>query len=154
MKKKLRPKVIVMIDRAKLNIVQQLRFEVRLFQNRVAEYLSEKEQRLSTNRKKVYFFLFVGIFSSYFLWLTVSSFFIKPHQDLNFGNIHASKIPETINPGRLTFHEMRVLNYIRFLDSLKTTASGKIKYDRILKSNPGLMDTLTFIKSQILPPNK
>lgn len=154
MKNNLRPKVIVMCDKAKLSFIQRIRFELNIIQKKVAGYLSEKEQKLTTNRKKIYFFLFVGTFSSYFLYITVSGFFNPNTTALKFGNIHSSKIHEQNNTGGLSFREIRVMNYLQFLDSLKTTKSGKIRYEKIIKQNPGLIDTLTFIKSQILPTYK
>lgn len=154
MKNNLRPKVIVMFDKAKLSFIQPIKVELNIIQNKIAGYLSEKEQKLTTNRKKIYFFLFVGTFSIYFLYITVSGFFNPNTKPLNFGNIHSSKIHEQNSTAGLSFREIRVLNYLRFLDSLKTTKSGKIRYDKIIKQNPGLIDTLTFIKSQILPTYK
>lgn len=154
MKKKFRPKVIVMIDRAKLNIIQRIRFEYNLLQNKVAGYLSDKEQALSTARKKMYFFLFIGSFGSYFIYVIISGFNLKSAPGLNFGNIHASKIHDSPGSGQLNIREIRVLNYITYLDSLKASHTGRVKYDSILKHNPGLMDTLTFIKSHVLPTNQ
>lgn len=146
--------VIRLIDRAKFNFAQKVNYHWKALHLAFASFLSRKESALSQKRKKVYFFLFFGAFSIVFFYLVadgVNGFFGSFHnkkkgiiENLNFGSIHNVPVRETANV--LNSREKRIFRYISYLDSLKSSPSGKIKFDSIVKSRPGLIDTLHYIK--------
>jgi hypothetical protein len=148
-------KVVRLIDRAKYNFAQRLAYWWNFLKFKFATSLSRQEQNLSLQRRKVYFFIIFGtlcLLCMYFLADGVNGFYGALNNkksdssiNLSFGNIHSLPANEAKEPG-LNKRERRVLNFIIYLDSLKTTPVGRIKYDSIDKARPGLMDSLRLIK--------
>lgn len=146
--------VIRFIGRAKYNIAQKGNYYWNALNYRFANFLSQKERSITPQRRKLYFFLFVGFFgfvSLYILADGVNSFYSflngkkdNTSQRLNFGSINT--VPVRENPRPDNTREGRVFKFIAYLDSLKSTPAGRIKYDSINKARPGLIDSLNYIK--------
>lgn len=151
-------KVVRLIDRAKYNFAQRLTYWWNFLNFKFATSLSRKEQNLSLQRRKVYFFVFFGaliLLCVYFIGDGVTGFYsaLKNKNtgssiNLSFGNIHSVPVREIQN-AELNTRERRVLHYIGYLDSLKSTPAGRTKYDSISKARPGLMDSLKLIRLSI-----
>jgi hypothetical protein len=148
-------KVVRLIDRAKYNFAQRLAYWWNFLRFKFATSLSRQEQNISLQSRKVYFFIIFGalcLLCGYLLADGVNGFYgalnnkkADSNINLSFGNIHYVPATDPKETG-LNKRERRVLNFITYLDSLKTTPVGRIKYDSINKARPGLMDSLRLIK--------
>ncbi len=142
---------------------------------RIANYLSKQEKKLSFYQRKVFFFCFFGILGAFLVYITVSSVLSfnskkgnktgkvdkvdkTDKKGFSFGSIKAVSLLNSssgISKERIKRDEesakedeKQILLIIKYLDSLKMSPDHSM-YDDILKGNPGLIDSLEYIRRNL-----
>lgn len=131
------------------------------FQQRWADSMQRRTERLSRNGKLIILSLFCLTAGSLSVYLIASS--VKSHKASSFTVIHLKKTPYAIKAGDentkalliVTKEEYEKIQRFRFyMDSLAGSPSGKKLYDSILSQRPGLMDSILLIENIYQSQNK
>ncbi len=110
--------------------------------------------RLSLKRKKMTLLCFVLLAGGYSIFLIVSAF--KGKQSLTHSLTHIS-IPRHVNinkkndrqePAVLNKEYQRIHRFRLYMDSLHEDPMGRLLYDSIVRSHPGLMDSVYMIENR------
>ena len=122
-------------------------------QRKWAIYLNHKAEKYSNRSKQIYLALFCLLFGGSSIYIIVRAI------ESPFGNLRVEKmsVPKyaTESDTISAFQSMPVLTekqyhniqqFRKYMDSLQLTKAGKIKHDSIMKSRPGLMDSIDFIE--------
>ena len=110
--------------------------------------------RLSSTRKKMTLLCFVLLTGGYSIFMVVSAFKGKYPLTKTFTHI---SIPRHVNITEKKGHEehpvhngeyQRIHRFRLYMDSLHKDPSGRLLYDSIIRSHPGLMDSVFMIENR------
>ena len=121
-------------------------------QRQLAKYLLTKTERLSRRIKFYWLAIFCILFGGASLYIFLCS--IESENDQIF--IDRMTFPKHIGKSDTSHYQKqipvltdnqyrKIQRFKNYMDSLQKSAMGKIKYDSIVKSRPGLMDSLLFV---------
>lgn len=118
-----------------------------LVQRRWAVMMSKLVSRIPIRKKKWMVILFAGICCSYSLFLIAGSITGRMHSGFNVQSIQRPKY--VVQPGDDSVkvllsrpEKLKMQRFVKFMDSLQKTESGKIIYDSIQRYRPGLLDSV------------
>lgn len=122
-------------------------------QRKCAVYLNQKAEKYSKRYKQICLALFCLLAGGSSIYIAIRAI-ENPSGKLRIEKMSVPKYAmegDTIS----AFQPMPVLTetqyhniqqFKKYMDSLQTTKAGKIKHDSIMKTRPGLMDSIDFIE--------
>ena len=122
-------------------------------QNRFALFMSQRINKLTTRAKQVCLVVFCLVFGGFSIYAFVGAFRnsetsgkrLKPDQ-LAVPKYYDRTDAEIEEPTVSEKDIVRINRFKKYMDSLKKSANGKQVYDSILKTRPGLMDSIQVIE--------
>ncbi len=114
-----------------------------------AAWLQQKTNGFSSKRVKIFLLVFCLIFLSVSIIVMYQSFkkdntnfyFISPIRTIPL--LKEQRIRPAINEQEFK----RIHSFKMYLDSLQTTAKGKLKFDSLLSTRPHLTDTINYLEN-------
>jgi hypothetical protein len=114
-----------------------------------ANWMQRQSEKLSKKAKMLFLVTTVLAMAAYCLALVTGSW-KESYSEVNFKTelkIPLKNLPgtkATILPADASV--IRIMDFKHYLDSLATTASGKLKLDSILRNRPGLLDSINQVE--------
>lgn len=120
----------------------------------ITSYLNRKAEMLSTRGKKVFLISVCAILGGLSLYTTIDSL-LKPRATRAMPKVSITVLRHTYNDDErnranpsITKNEYaKIRRFQQYMDSLKTTPSGKLLYDSIVSARPGLIDSVKMFVS-------
>lgn len=117
--------------------------------NVLAAWLQQKTNGLSSKKVKIFLLIFCLIFFSVSILVMYQSFktdnrnlyFISPIRTIPL--LKEQRLRPVINEQEFK----RIHGFKIYLDSLQTTAKGKLKFDSLLSARPHLTDTINYLEN-------
>ena len=121
-----------------------------------AESLQRKTSNYSLRKKKILLFLFVIVFVTESIIVTVQSITRKNITPVDFARIKTIPVESNKESAPvITMAEfLRIQKFKNFIDSLSATAEGKKRKDCLLLSRPQLMDSVNLLINLFLEQSK
>jgi hypothetical protein len=123
-------------------------------QHKASLFLQHKSEKVSISFKRLAIISFCLISFSSCVYTIITSFFGHHKVNLSIASIRVPKrltqnknshITATKGEGKNEFEKIE--KFRAYIDSLATTNSGKSKYDSLLRSRLGLLDSLAIIEN-------
>lgn len=140
-------------------IVQSIVAKCLQLQQRWADDMQRRSERLSTGGKRIAFTLFCLAAGSLSIYLIAASLAGSSPAAFSVSGIKTPRHIRVGEPARpaviITKQEYeRIAGYHRYIDSLARSPTGKSIYDSLLSRHPGLLDSLHFIENIYLSQPK
>lgn len=123
------------------------------WQRRWADWMQDKTERLSGKGKVIVLLLFSLAVGGYSIYLIAASIFGEQNHALSVTSIKKPQYLSRSGEERLTAASginkedyLKVHRFKEYMDSLARSPTGRLIYDSILISRPGLMDSVRFIE--------
>lgn len=130
------------------------------WQRKWADWMQNKTESLSGKGKTIALFCFCLLAGGYSIYLIAISLVAKQNISLSITSIYKPQyVPrsgkEQVMGASISKEDyLRVHRFKTYMDSLARSPTGKIIYDSILISRPGLMDSVNFIENNYQPQIK
>ena len=127
-------------------------------QRRWAQFMSRLEARLPFRKQKWMVILFALCLSSYSFYLIIDSFTGQHRSPFTVQSIRRPAYvtqpgpEERFTDVKISVQEQSKINrFIRYMDSLQHSVTGKATYDSIVRTRPGLMDSIQQLQKLFQP---
>lgn len=134
-------------------VFQRLSDAVDKQQRKWAGWLNGKAERLSRNAKLFWLILFCFLFGGGSIYIIVHAVGNKTKKLLiekmsfpAYAISEDSTVSSMALPILTEKEHQNIERFKRYMDSLQKTRTGKPKYDSIINTRPGLMDSIAFIE--------
>lgn len=119
---------------------------------RFADFLQKRTNSYSEKKKKLLLLLFITLFAALSVLVLVQSINGKNKMPIVFTRIKTIPVhKEQAPPEIITRTEfLKIQKFKSFIDSLSSTAEGRLVKDSLLRDRPHLMDSVSFLLNSYL----
>lgn len=132
---------------------EKMNKQIHVMQSAWAQWMLRRTRNIPAKRMRLILIVFVMGIGSYCAWLTYAGINGKSGSFFSVTPIkkpaHATVTDDRykVLPGIAYVEYQRIHRFRIYMDSLARSATGKNRYDSIIRHRPGLMDSIGFIEN-------